>query len=284
MTHWRHKSLQVEGLQLLSSVHHNLPKLTLSVSKGVYKLDKISHYCWNIFISVEHKSKRHSRHAAYPVNHVSIVAECCQVLFDYKAKAEDELELKKGDVVLILRKVFFPHWLLTHFFMMSRSWNRATKSFKMHCLPLRLQNYHPAKPVESLREVLWQRSHDESRLFKWPTACLTVLKIKWDHGKKNECLFFRWQLMSLWWPLLQKLPVPKGTRHCLNFCFHSILCLKETEDEGWWEGELNGRCGFFPDNFVMVIPPMDSLQVSWWRNTVSKTPLLGRFDICILPP
>lgn len=40
------------------------------------------------------------------------------------------------------------------------------------------------------------------------------------------------------------------------------LHLKETEDEGWWEGEINGRCGFFPDNFVMVIPPMDSLQVS----------------------
>ncbi|XP_077430868.1 SH3 domain-containing protein 21 [Vanacampus margaritifer] len=38
-----------------------------------------------------------------------------------------------------------------------------------------------------------------------------------------------------------------------------VLLRKETEDDGWWEGELNGRCGFFPDNFVMVIPPMDSL-------------------------
>nr|XP_061814592.1 CD2-associated protein-like [Nerophis lumbriciformis] len=37
-----------------------------------------------------------------------------------------------------------------------------------------------------------------------------------------------------------------------------VILRKETEDEGWWEGELNGRCGFFPDNFVMVIPPMDS--------------------------
>ncbi|KTF71458.1 hypothetical protein cypCar_00042180, partial [Cyprinus carpio] len=27
-----------------------------------------------------------------------------------------------------------------------------------------------------------------------------------------------------------------------------------TEDDGWWEGELNGHRGFFPDNFVMVIP------------------------------
>ncbi|XP_034029968.1 SH3 domain-containing protein 21 isoform X2 [Thalassophryne amazonica] len=38
------------------------------------------------------------------------------------------------------------------------------------------------------------------------------------------------------------------------------LVRKETEDEGWWEGELNGRCGCFPDNFVMVIPQMDSLK------------------------
>ncbi|XP_077381967.1 SH3 domain-containing protein 21 [Festucalex cinctus] len=70
-------------------------------------------------------------------NKAKNVVECCQVMFDYKAKAEDELDLKFGDVVVILRK--------------------------------------------------------------------------------------------------------------------------DTEDDGWWEGELNGRCGFFPDNFVMVIPPMDSL-------------------------
>lgn len=39
------------------------------------------------------------------------------------------------------------------------------------------------------------------------------------------------------------------------------LAVQETEDEGWWEGELNGRRGFFPDNFVMVIPSKDILQV-----------------------
>lgn len=50
--------------------------------------------------------------------------------------------------------------------------------------------------------------------------------------------------------------------------------MKETEDEGWWEGELNGRCGFFPDNFVMVIPPMDSLQVSRLKHNL-KNILLG---------
>ncbi|TSK34919.1 SH3 domain-containing kinase-binding protein 1 [Bagarius yarrelli] len=34
---------------------------------------------------------------------------------------------------------------------------------------------------------------------------------------------------------------------------------KVTDDDGWWEGELNGQRGFFPDNFVMIIP-MEALQ------------------------
>lgn len=44
--------------------------------------------------------------------------------------------------------------------------------------------------------------------------------------------------------------------------FDSDPLVKDTEDEGWWEGEVDGRRGFFPDNFVMVIPPMESLEVS----------------------
>lgn len=43
--------------------------------------------------------------------------------------------------------------------------------------------------------------------------------------------------------------------------------MKETEDDGWWEGELNGRCGIFPDNFVMILPSVDSLQVSSRKHT-----------------
>lgn len=50
--------------------------------------------------------------------------------------------------------------------------------------------------------------------------------------------------------------------------------MKEAEDEGWWEGELNGRCGFFPDNFVMVIPPINSLHVSGLKH-ILKNILLG---------
>ena len=30
---------------------------------------------------------------------------------------------------------------------------------------------------------------------------------------------------------------------------------KELEDSGWWKGEVNGKVGVFPDNFVELLPP-----------------------------
>lgn len=34
------------------------------------------------------------------------MVEYCKVMFDYKAKTEDELDLKKGDIVSVLKKVW----------------------------------------------------------------------------------------------------------------------------------------------------------------------------------
>ena len=28
---------------------------------------------------------------------------------------------------------------------------------------------------------------------------------------------------------------------------------KDVEDKGWWKGEIDGRIGVFPDNFVKII-------------------------------
>jgi hypothetical protein len=31
---------------------------------------------------------------------------------------------------------------------------------------------------------------------------------------------------------------------------------KEVEDKGWWKGEVDGRVGVFPDNFVKLVPKL----------------------------
>jgi hypothetical protein len=30
---------------------------------------------------------------------------------------------------------------------------------------------------------------------------------------------------------------------------------RDVEDKGWWKGELEGRVGVFPDNFVKLLQP-----------------------------
>jgi hypothetical protein len=37
---------------------------------------------------------------------------------------------------------------------------------------------------------------------------------------------------------------------------------KEVEDKGWWKGEIEGRVGVFPDNFVKLITTSTTEQAA----------------------
>ena len=41
-----------------------------------------------------------------------------------------------------------------------------------------------------------------------------------------------------------------------------VVLSKHAGDSGWWEGELHGKRGVFPDNFVDLLPPEVSVFVS----------------------
>ena len=36
---------------------------------------------------------------------------------------------------------------------------------------------------------------------------------------------------------------------------------KDLEDSGWWRGEIGGRVGVFPDNFVELLPPEAAVSI-----------------------
>lgn len=40
----------------------------------------------------------------------------------------------------------------------------------------------------------------------------------------------------------------------LSFQLGDIITVVNKEDEGWWEGELNGKKGLFPANYVEIVP------------------------------
>lgn len=42
-----------------------------------------------------------------------------------------------------------------------------------------------------------------------------------------------------------------------------VILDQNLEDDGWWKGELNGKVGVFPDNFVELLP-VES-EVSFWK-------------------
>ncbi|CAG0888399.1 unnamed protein product [Darwinula stevensoni] len=46
----------------------------------------------------------------------------------------------------------------------------------------------------------------------------------------------------------------------LTICEGDIVTLLEMDDSGWWYGELQGRLGFFPGNYVQIIFDSDQLS------------------------
>lgn len=40
-----------------------------------------------------------------------------------------------------------------------------------------------------------------------------------------------------------------------------IVLSTELPDKGWWKGQLNGKIGVFPDNFVKLVPVEEEVSL-----------------------
>ncbi|XP_019738328.1 SH3 domain-containing protein 21, partial [Hippocampus comes] len=161
-------------------------------------------------------------------------ARTCEVVFAYSPVNEDELQLVVGETVEILSEIEDGWWMG----IKNGSVGAFPSNFVREIFVAPKDSKHndgKARPKLSdavFSKEISQRATVRSKAKNVVECC----QVMFDYKAKAE----------------DELDLKIGDV--------VVILRKETEDDGWWEGELNGRCGFFPDNFVMVIPPMDSLK------------------------
>nr|XP_015805563.2 SH3 domain-containing protein 21 [Nothobranchius furzeri] len=157
----------------------------------------------------------------------------CEVAFAYAPQNEDELELAPGEIVDIVKEIEDGWWM-------------GVKNGKVGAFPSNFVKELFVAPKDGKYGEGKARPKLADAVFSKEMSQRATVRQKAKKSVEYCQALFDYKSVSE-----DELDLKKG----------DIVAVvnKETEDEGWWEGELNGRCGYFPDNFVMVLPPKDAL-------------------------
>ncbi|XP_077074002.1 SH3 domain-containing protein 21 isoform X2 [Siphateles boraxobius] len=154
----------------------------------------------------------------------------CEVAFPYASLHEDELELVVGETIEIIREIEDGWW-------MGKKNNQIgafpSNFVKEIFVPSKDGKITEAKARPKLSEAVFNK---EGQGQQRPSLRRKTSSVK-------ECCQAMFDYTAV---AEDELNLKKGDV--------ITIISKATEDDGWWEGELNGCRGFFPDNFVMVIP------------------------------
>ncbi|KAM4735167.1 SH3 domain-containing protein 21 [Anableps anableps] len=174
-----------------------------------------------------------------------IQARKCEVAFAYTPQNEDELELVVGETLAIIREIEDGWWM-------------GLKNGKLGAFPSNFVKEIFVSPKDAKQNEAKARPKLSEAVFSKEKSQRASVRNKAKNSVEYCQVMFDYKAKAV-----DELELKKG----------DVVAIlnKETEDEGWWEGELNGRCGFFPDNFVMVLPPKDNLQ----SGSTSQPPARG---------
>ncbi|GJQ81652.1 hypothetical protein Trydic_g8530 [Trypoxylus dichotomus] len=156
----------------------------------------------------------------------------CKVVFSYQPLHPDELTLCVGDVINIIGED-------------EEGWWKGVHNGKEGVFPSNfVEEIFPIKPkvkADSREDLTCIVNDTEPKLPNLPPKPEKILCIvKYPYKAQNE--------------------------DELTLKENDVITLidKEFPDPGWWEGELNGKIGVFPDNFVIVMKhdehPKDDLK------------------------
>ncbi|XP_012734222.2 SH3 domain-containing protein 21 [Fundulus heteroclitus] len=169
----------------------------------------------------------------------------CEVAFPYSPQNEDELELVVGEILEIIREIEDGWWM-------------GIKNGKMGAFPSNFVKEIFVSPKDGKQNESKARPKLSDALFSKEISRQASVRNKAKNRVEYCQVMFDYKASAV-----DELELKQGDI--------VAIVTKETEDEGWWKGELNGRCGFFPDNFVMPLPELETLQ----SGTMSKPPARG---------
>ncbi|KAM7138751.1 SH3 domain-containing protein 21 isoform 2-T2 [Macrochelys suwanniensis] len=177
----------------------------------------------------------------------------CKVSFSYTPEKADELQLKAGELVQILQEIEDGWWL-------GRKNGGQVGAFPSNFVqelppglvaPEPLPKNGAGKQRPKLTDETFiikeaEKPEPPKKLEKPKPAAQSPPP---SQPPQPSCEAEYCKAMFDYEPELQdELPLKRGD-------VVLVLC-KETEDEGWWEGECDGKRGLFPDNFVMLLQPL----------------------------
>lgn len=200
----------------------------------------------------------------------------CIVNYPYDASEPDELTVRPGDILrdverltggwwrgeLRGRRGMFPDNFVS---VLTEHSNARSGGVQGRCRAV--FSYQPANPDElalgvgDVLEVLgeveegWWQGRRSGRVGVFPSNFVVMLEPPPAQPAPSEPA-----------PILPPKPVKEQCR--VLFPYQAVnddeltlsegeivnIVSKDAPDRGWWKGELNGKVGFFPDNFVQLLP------------------------------
>ncbi|XP_062889655.1 SH3 domain-containing protein 21 isoform X2 [Mobula hypostoma] len=205
----------------------------------------------------------------------------CEVVISYSPVRPEHLELSEGEVIEVLREVESGWWLgrkngktgrfpsnfvveIDHADGSSRKSQEGPSSDLYVNLPLDSEKMMASRTAERSKESAFRSAHPQEK-----DGCVE------ENGQQTAKEYY--EAMSDYNASAEdELSLHKGD---------VILVLeKDTGEDGWWEGYLDGKEGLFPENFVVPyegtsteqkeLSPGDTMvaeilnRMTWWNNAI----------------
>ncbi|XP_044737782.1 CD2-associated protein-like [Chrysoperla carnea] len=158
----------------------------------------------------------------------------CQAVFSYVPEHEDELRLNVGDVIEVLGEI-------------EEGWWRG-----------RLNDKEGVFPSNFVEDISIPTPHTNSKS-KFKVSKEDLTSISNDTEISSHVPSLPPKPVKIICQAMFAYKAQNDDELTLKVGDLITLISKDGQDKGWWRGELRGRIGVFPDNFVNVIPvPVDT--------------------------